>query len=140
MTLCNMSIEAGSRVGMVAPDETTFAYLKGRPLAPDAAQWDAAVAHWRSLRSDDDAIFDREVAFDVSALAPRVSWGTTPEENLPITATVPDPTDEAEAHQLHPVGGLAHPMEQADVRPQLHGRCLFAHRIRVAAHRAGRYR
>jgi 3-isopropylmalate/(R)-2-methylmalate dehydratase large subunit len=96
MTLCNMSIEAGSRVGMVAPDETTFAYLKGRPLAPDAAQWDAAVTHWRSLRSDDDAIFDREVALDVSALAPRVSWGTTPEENLPITATVPDPTDEAD--------------------------------------------
>ena len=96
MTLCNMSIEAGSRVGMVAPDETTFAYLKDRPLAPDAAQWDAAVAHWRSLRSDDDAVFDCEVALDVCSLAPRVSWGTTPEENLPITATVPDPIDEAD--------------------------------------------
>jgi len=96
MTLCNMSIEAGSRVGMIAPDETTFAYLKGRPLAPDSAQWDAAVAHWRSLRSDDDAVFDREIAFDVSNLAPRVSWGTTPEENLPITATVPDPIAEAD--------------------------------------------
>jgi 3-isopropylmalate/(R)-2-methylmalate dehydratase large subunit len=95
-TLCNMSIEAGSRVGMVAPDETTFAYLKDRPLAPDAAQWDAAVAHWRSLRSDDDAVFDCEVALDVCSLAPRVSWGTTPEENLPITATVPDPIDEAD--------------------------------------------
>jgi 3-isopropylmalate/(R)-2-methylmalate dehydratase large subunit len=96
MTLCNMSIEAGSRVGMIAPDETTFAYLKGRPLAPDAAQWDAALAHWRSLRSDDDALFDREIAFDVSNLAPRVSWGTTPEENLPITAAVPDPTAESD--------------------------------------------
>ena len=96
MTLCNMSIEGGSRVGMIAPDDTTFAYLKGRPLAPDGAQWDAAVAHWRSLRSDDNAVFDREVAFDVAALAPRVSWGTTPEENLPITAIVPDPTAETD--------------------------------------------
>ena len=96
MTLCNMSIEAGSRVGMIAPDETTFAYLKGRPLAPDSAQWEAAVAHWLSLRSDDDAVFDRELAFDVSNLAPRVSWGTTPEENLPITATVPDPMAETD--------------------------------------------
>jgi 3-isopropylmalate/(R)-2-methylmalate dehydratase large subunit len=96
MTLCNMSIEAGSRVGMIAPDETTFAYLKGRPLAPDSPQWNAAVAHWRSLRSDHDAVFDREIAFDVSNLAPRVSWGTTPEENLPITATVPDPMAESD--------------------------------------------
>jgi 3-isopropylmalate/(R)-2-methylmalate dehydratase large subunit len=96
MTLCNMSIEAGSRVGMIAPDETTFAYLEGRPLAPDFTQWDAAVAHWRSLRSDDDAVFDREIAFDVSNLAPRVSWGTTPEENLPITASVPDPMAESD--------------------------------------------
>ena len=96
MTLCNMSIEAGSRVCMIAPDETTLAYLKGRPLAPDSAQWDAAVGHWRSLRSDDNAVFDREIAFDVSNLAPRVSWGTTPEENLPITATVPDPLAESD--------------------------------------------
>ncbi len=96
MTLCNMSIEAGSRVGIVAPDDVTFAYLKGRPLAPDAAQWGAAVAHWRSLRTDDDAVFDREVAFNVSNLAPRVSFGTTPEENLPVTAIVPDPMVEAD--------------------------------------------
>jgi 3-isopropylmalate/(R)-2-methylmalate dehydratase large subunit len=96
MTLCNMSIEAGSRVGMIAPDETTFAYLKGRPLAPDATQWDAAAAHWQSLRSDDDAVFDREIASDVSNLAPRVSWGTTPEENLPVTATIPDPMGESD--------------------------------------------
>jgi 3-isopropylmalate/(R)-2-methylmalate dehydratase large subunit len=96
MTLCNMSIEAGSRVGVIAPDETTFAYLKGRPLAPDAAQWEAAVAHWTSLRTDDDAVFDRQVALDVSTLSPRVSWGTTPEENLPITAAVPDPMTESD--------------------------------------------
>ena len=94
MTLCNMSIEAGSRVGMIAPDDTTFAYLKGRPLAPNESQWDRAVAYWQSLRSDDDAVFDREIAFDVSNLAPRVSWGTTPAENLPISAIVPDPANE----------------------------------------------
>ena len=96
MTLCNMSIEAGSRVGMIAPDDTTFAYLKDRPLAPNLSEWDTAVAYWKSLPTDDDAVFDREVAFDVSSLAPRVSWGTTPEENLPITATVPDPMDESD--------------------------------------------
>ncbi len=94
MTLCNMSIEAGSRVGMVAPDATTFAYLKGRPLAPAGALWDRAVAEWRTLASDADAVFDREVELDVSALAPHVSWGTTPEETLPVTGAVPDPAAE----------------------------------------------
>jgi len=94
MTLCNMSIEAGSRVGMVAPDETTFAYLKGRPLAPAGDLWDRAVAEWRTLASDADAVFDREVELDVSAIAPHVSWGTTPEETLPVTGAVPDPAAE----------------------------------------------
>ena len=96
MTLCNMSIEAGSRVGMVAPDDMTFAYLKGRPLAPDEGQWDAALADWMSLRTDEDAVFDRELALDVTKLSPRVSWGTTPEENLPITAAIPDPAKESD--------------------------------------------
>ena len=96
MTLCNMSIEAGSRVGMVAPDETTIAYLKGRPLAPQGADWDAAVSAWMSLQSDADAVFDREVVLDVASLSPRISWGTTPEENLPIDGRVPDPADEAD--------------------------------------------
>jgi 3-isopropylmalate/(R)-2-methylmalate dehydratase large subunit len=94
MTLCNMSIEAGSRVGMVAPDEVTFAYLKGRPLAPDGALWDEAVAYWQTLRSDEDAIFDREVTIDVSALAPQISWGTSPEETASIDGRVPDPENE----------------------------------------------
>jgi 3-isopropylmalate/(R)-2-methylmalate dehydratase large subunit len=94
MTLCNMSIEAGSRVGMVAPDETTIAYLKGRPLAPTGALWDRAVAEWRMLPSDADAVFDREVTLDVGAIAPHVSWGTTPEETLPVTGAVPDPAAE----------------------------------------------
>jgi 3-isopropylmalate/(R)-2-methylmalate dehydratase large subunit len=96
MTLCNMSIEAGSRVGMVAPDATTLAYVKGRPLAPTGELWDRAAAEWLSLRSDDDAVFDREVELDVSTIAPHVSWGTTPEETLPVTGRVPDPAAEAD--------------------------------------------
>jgi 3-isopropylmalate/(R)-2-methylmalate dehydratase large subunit len=94
MTLCNMTIEAGSRVGMVAPDETTIAYVRGKPLAPTGALWDKAVAEWRALRSDDDAVFDREVTLDVSQIAPHVSWGTTPEETMPVTGQVPDPAAE----------------------------------------------
>lgn len=96
MTLCNMTIEAGSRVGMIAPDAITFSYVKGRPLAPNADEWDDAVAYWKTLTTDADAVFDREVHFNVAGLAPRVSWGTTPEENLPIDAQVPDPMSEQE--------------------------------------------
>ena len=91
MTLCNMSIEAGSRVGMIAPDDKTIAYLEGRPLAPTGAQWTAAVADWATLRSDDAAVFDREITFDTSTLPPQVSWGTTPEQTLPVTGAIPDP-------------------------------------------------
>jgi 3-isopropylmalate/(R)-2-methylmalate dehydratase large subunit len=91
MTLCNMSIEAGSRIGMVAPDETTVAYVKGRPLAPAGEAWERAVQDWRALRSDPDARFDRELVLDVSALAPQVSWGTNPGETAPIGGRVPDP-------------------------------------------------
>ena len=91
MTLCNMSIEAGSRSGLVAPDETTFAYLRGRPLAPGPVLWNSAVAAWRELATDADAQFDREVDFDVSALAPQVSWGTTPAETIDIDSEIPDP-------------------------------------------------
>ncbi len=97
LTICNMSIEAGARAGMVAPDETTFAYLSGRPFAPRGADWDKAVAHWRSLASDPDAPFDREVALDASRIAPMVTWGTSPEAAAPITGRVPDPAAEADA-------------------------------------------
>jgi 3-isopropylmalate/(R)-2-methylmalate dehydratase large subunit len=96
MTLCNMTIEAGSRVGMIAPDDTTLNWVKGRPLAPAGELLDAAIADWRSLASDADAVFDREVTIDATTLAPHVSWGTTPEESLPITATVPDPAEVAD--------------------------------------------
>ncbi|WP_174802982.1 3-isopropylmalate dehydratase large subunit [Martelella limonii] len=91
MTLCNMAIEAGSRVGLVAPDETTIAYLKGRPLAPEGALWEVAVEAWRALPSDPDAVFDREITFDVTNLGPQVSWGTTPEQTISIGAMVPEP-------------------------------------------------
>jgi 3-isopropylmalate/(R)-2-methylmalate dehydratase large subunit len=94
MTLCNMSIEAGSRVGMIAPDATTFAYLEGRALAPKGDDRTRAIASWKALASDPGARFDREVEIDVGGLSPRVSWGTTPEENLGIEAEVPNPEDE----------------------------------------------
>ncbi|UNX53878.1 3-isopropylmalate dehydratase large subunit [Georgenia sp. TF02-10] len=93
MTICNMSIEAGARAGMIAPDETTFAYLKGRPHAPAGADWDEAVAYWRTLRSDDDAVFDAEVTLDAADLEPFVTWGTNPGQGLPLSAAVPDPVD-----------------------------------------------
>ncbi|RJK98231.1 3-isopropylmalate dehydratase large subunit [Vallicoccus soli] len=91
MTICNMSIEAGARAGMVAPDETTFAYLQGRPHAPQGADWDAAVAWWRTLRTDDDAVFDAEVVLDAAELTPFVTWGTNPGQGAPLGASVPDP-------------------------------------------------
>jgi 3-isopropylmalate/(R)-2-methylmalate dehydratase large subunit len=92
MTVCNMSIEAGARAGMIAPDETTFAYLEGRPHAPSGKDWEAAKDYWRSLRTDDDATFDREVVINAAELTPFVTWGTNPGQGVPLDATVPDPT------------------------------------------------
>jgi 3-isopropylmalate/(R)-2-methylmalate dehydratase large subunit len=91
MTVCNMSIEAGARAGMIAPDDTTFAYLKGRPHAPSGELWDQAVEAWRALRTDDDAEFDAEVRIDASTLTPYVTWGTNPGQGLPLSERVPDP-------------------------------------------------
>lgn len=93
MTICNMSIEAGARAGMVAPDQTTFDYIKGRPHAPQGADWDAAVAYWKTLVTDDDAVFDVEVDLDASSLTPFVTWGTNPGQGLPLSAAVPSPAD-----------------------------------------------
>lgn len=90
-TLCNMSIEAGARSGLIAPDDTTFSYLAGRPFAPKDAAWDTAIADWRTLASDPAALFDREVALDATTIAPMVTWGNSPEDALPITGHVPDP-------------------------------------------------
>jgi 3-isopropylmalate/(R)-2-methylmalate dehydratase large subunit len=97
LMICNMSIEAGARAGMVAPDDTTFAYLRGRPFAPKGADWDEAVAYWGSLPSDVDAQFDREVRFDAAGIAPMVTWGTSPEAAAPITEHVPDPASAPDA-------------------------------------------
>ncbi|HEX5427631.1 MAG TPA: 3-isopropylmalate dehydratase large subunit, partial [Pedococcus sp.] len=91
MTVCNMSIEAGARAGMIAPDDTTLDYLRGREHAPTGAQWDAAVADWAQLRSDDDAVFDLEVDLDATSLTPYVTWGTNPGQGLPLGESVPDP-------------------------------------------------
>ncbi len=97
MTICNMSIEAGARAGMVAPDETTFEFIKGRPNAPE--NWDEAVAYWRTLVSDEDAVFDTEVTLEASDLEPFVTWGTNPGQGVPISATVPDPVEIADETQ-----------------------------------------
>ena len=92
MTLCNMSIEAGARAGLVAPDEKTFAYLKGRAKAPTGDDWDKSVAYWQTLKSDDDAVFDKEITIDAANLPPLVTWGTSPQDVISITGNVPDPS------------------------------------------------
>ncbi len=91
MTVCNMSIEGGARAGLIAPDEKTFAYIQGRPRAPKGAAWEAALSYWKTLRSDDAAVFDREVTLDAADLPPIVTWGTSPEDVVAITGSVPDP-------------------------------------------------
>ncbi|WP_435771203.1 3-isopropylmalate dehydratase large subunit [Nocardioides sp. SYSU DS0651] len=93
MTICNMSIEWGAKAGMIAPDETTFAYIKDKPEAPKGADWDAAVAHWRTLVTDPDAAFDKEIVLDASEMTPFVTWGTNPGQGVPLGATVPSPDD-----------------------------------------------
>jgi 3-isopropylmalate/(R)-2-methylmalate dehydratase large subunit len=93
MTVSNMTIEAGARAGLIAPDEKTYAYLKGRPMAPQGEQWKAAVAYWQTLPSDPAAVYDHEVRINVADIAPQVTWGTSPENVVPITGTVPDPDD-----------------------------------------------
>ncbi|HEX8346561.1 MAG TPA: 3-isopropylmalate dehydratase large subunit [Actinoplanes sp.] len=93
MTICNMSIEWGAKAGMIAPDETTYAYLKGREHAPEGADWDAAVEYWRTLPTDDGAVFDTEVILDASAISPFVTWGTNPGQGVALDAVVPSPDD-----------------------------------------------
>lgn len=91
MTICNMSIEAGARAGLIAPDETTFAYIKDRPHAPQGGEWDAAIKYWSTLRSDDDAVFDKEIHLNADELSPFVTWGTNPGQGVPLNASVPNP-------------------------------------------------
>jgi len=99
MTVCNMSIEAGARAGLIAPDEKTFDYLKGRALAPKAGAWEQAIAYWQTLTSDEGAHYDKVVTLDVSDLVPYVTWGTSPQDVLPITAVVPNPKDVQDPNQ-----------------------------------------
>src|SRR6478672_9382888 len=117
MTICNMSIEAGGRAGMIAPDDTTFAYLEGRPAVPSGAAWEQAVDEWRLLRSDDDASFDREVEVDVSALKPQVTWGTNPAMVAPIDGVVPDPASYDDADERDAVERALRYMDLAPGTP-----------------------
>ena len=122
MTVCNMSIEAGARAGMVAPDEKTFAYLYGRPYAPKGTQWEEALALWQSLPSDEGARFDREVALDARDIAPMVTWGTNPAQGSPVTGIVPNPRDIEDAVVAQEVAsaieyqGLTPGMALTDIR------------------------
>jgi len=93
MTVSNMTIEGGARAGIIAPDEKTFAFLKGRPMAPEGEKWDQAVAFWKTLKSDEGAVYDKEVVINVATIAPQVTWGTSPEDVVPIDGMVPDPKD-----------------------------------------------
>lgn len=131
MTICNMSIEAGARAGMIAPDETTFDYLRGREYAPQGELWDAAVEEWKQLRTDDDASFDAEVTIDAASLSPYVTWGTNPGQGLPLSANVPDPEsfgDDSEkaaaANALEYMGLTAgQPLKQIGVDTVFLGSC-----------------
>jgi len=99
MTVCNMAIEAGARAGLVAVDDKTIAYLKGRPLVPSGLEWEQAAAYWRTLQSDPDAVFDAVVELDATQIAPQVTWGTSPEMVLPVSGRVPDPDQIKDANQ-----------------------------------------
>ena len=93
MTVCNMTIEGGARAGLIAPDNTTFEYLKGRPMSPKGAEWEASIEHWKTLPSDNNAIYDKEITLDIADIAPQVTWGTSPEDVAPVNGTVPSPDD-----------------------------------------------
>ncbi len=131
MTVCNMSIEAGARAGLIAPDQTTFDYLEGREHAPQGAEWNAAVDYWRTLATDDDATFDKVVRIDASTLAPFVTWGTNPGQGVPLSATVPspddysDPTDRTAAERALEYMGLTAgtPMKDITVDTVFIGSC-----------------
>jgi 3-isopropylmalate/(R)-2-methylmalate dehydratase large subunit len=114
MTVCNMTIEAGARAGMIAPDEKTFAYLKGRPRSPKGAEWDAAVTHWKTLYSDVDAHFDIEIRLNAAELAPTVTWGTSPEDVIAITGQVPDPALEKDGNKR---AALERSLKYMDLKP-----------------------
>jgi 3-isopropylmalate/(R)-2-methylmalate dehydratase large subunit len=114
MTICNMSIEAGARAGMVAPDDVTFEYLKGRPHAPEGADWDAALEYWRTLKTDDDAVFDAEVFIDADNLDPFVTWGTNPGQGVSLMDSVPVPEQIADPNER---AAAERALEYMDLKP-----------------------
>ncbi len=114
MTLCNMTIEAGARAGLIAPDETTFEYLEGKPRAPKGEKWDAALAYWRMLHSDGGAKFESEIVLDAADIPPMVTWGTSPEQGLPITGSIPDPAAIADGNQR---AGVERALAYMDLKP-----------------------
>ena len=114
LTLCNMSIEAGGRAGMVAPDDTTFNYLKGKPFAPKGENWDKAMAFWKTVPTDDGATFDTEVTLNAAEIAPMVTWGTTPEDVLSINGRVPDPASAPDAGKQE---NMKRALEYMDLKP-----------------------
>jgi 3-isopropylmalate/(R)-2-methylmalate dehydratase large subunit len=114
MTVCNMSIEAGARAGLIAPDETTYAYLAGRPMAPKGEAFDAAVAYWRTLPSDEGARYEREIELDAASVPPQVTWGTSPEDVVPVTGSVPDP---AEARNANKARAMQRALEYMGLQP-----------------------
>ena len=130
MTVCNMSIEAGARAGLVAPDETTFAYLRGRPMAPTGDAWNAAEAHWRSLPSDPDARYDREVTLDAAAVPPQVTWGTSPEQVVPITGAVPDPAEQTDTGRRQ---GMQRALEYMGLAPGTPMRDITIERVFIGS-------
>ena len=129
MTVCNMAIEGGARAGMIAVDDTTIEYLRGRPFAPTGPDWDRAVAYWRTLRSDDGAAFDRSVVLDASALAPQVTWGTSPEMVVPVDGRVPDPDREKDGGRRD---GMAKALDYMGLEPNT---ADHRHRHRQGVHR-----
>jgi len=116
MTLCNMAIEAGARAGMVAVDDVTIAYLKGRPFAPSAEHWDRAVTYWRTLTSDAGAQFDRVLRLDARDIRPQVTWGTSPEMVVPVDARVPDPDKEKDPTRRE---GMERALVYMDLKPNM---------------------
>jgi 3-isopropylmalate/(R)-2-methylmalate dehydratase large subunit len=125
MTICNMSIEGGARAGLIAPDDTTYEYLHGRRHAPSGAAWDAAVARWRTLPTDDGARYDRSISIDASALEPMVTYGTNPGMGIPITSRVPSPEDQADPSQRR---ALERALEYMDLRP---GQTILGQKVDV---------
>src|SRR5262249_10343137 len=125
MTVCNMTIEGGGRAGMIAPDDTTYEWVQGRPGAP--SDFDAAVEHWRSLRTDEGATYDREITVDASALSPLVTWGTNPGQVVPVTEAVPDPSSDTDERSLVYMGLEAGtPMREVKLDRVFIGSCTNA--------------